>query len=329
MALGSWNFFGAWNLEFGAFAAVAAALLTGVLAAVAHDSPEHVIEALTARIKERGPTADLLWRRATEHRALQQLDPAAADLRETIRLQPRLFAAHADLARVQLQGREPKAALATLGRALALAPDDATRAPLRLVRAEVHAARGDAGAALADCELAFASTPAPAAEWFLQRSQIQQRLGRTAEAAAGLKQAFDQTGNPVLEAEWIDALLDDGQARVALERIEPQFAESRWQSSWLLRRARARLALGESVKARGDFHAAVTEINERLNDVRPEPTLLLDRGLALALLGDAAAARRDLAAARQSGADAASTWRLEFCLAATKRAEAPVEKPAR
>jgi tetratricopeptide (TPR) repeat protein len=294
----------------------------------AHDSPEHVVEALTVRIKERGPSADLLWRRATEHRALQQLKPAAVDLREAIRLQPSLLAAHADLARVQLQAGELSAALTTLDHALGLAPDEGARAPLRLVRAEVHAARGDAEKALIDCEMAFAATSAPEADWFLQRSQIQQRLGRTVEAAAGLKQGFDQTGNPVLEAEWIDALLDAGQARAALEHIEPQLAESRWQSSWLLRRARARLVLGESTKARGDLHAAVTEINERLNEVRPEPTLLLDRGLAMVLLGDATAARRDLAAARRSGVDAASTWRLETALTAKKQAEKPMERSA-
>jgi tetratricopeptide (TPR) repeat protein len=163
----------------------------------------------------------------------------------------------------------------------------------------------------------------------LQRSQLQQQLGRHDAAAAGLKQGFEQTGNPVLEAEWIDALLDAGQARVALERIEPPLAESRWRSSWLLRRGRARLALGEAVKGRGDLHAAVTEINERLNEVRPEPSLLLDRGFALALLGDAAAARRDLAVARQSGAEASSIWRLESCLSGKKETASVPVKPAR
>ena len=297
--------------------------------AAAHDSPEHVVEALTARMKERGETADLLSRRATEYRALSQLAPAARDLQAALKLQPDLFAAHADLARVQLQLREFASARATLDRAIARAPDEATRAPLRLVRAEVHAASGELNQALSDCELAFAATPAPEAEWFLQRSQLQQQLGRNAEAAVGLKQGFDQTGNPVLEAEWIDAMLDAGQTRVALARIEPQLAESRWRSSWLLRRGRARLALGEAVKGRGDLHAAVTEIDERLSAVRPEPTLLLDRGFALALLGDAAAARRDLAAARQAGAEAASTWRLESCLDRSKASASLPAKPLR
>lgn len=311
---------------------VGVALLMAALALLcprstaAHDSPEHVAAALTARMKERGETADLLWRRATEYRALSQLAPAAKDLQAALKLQPLLFAAHVELARVQLQLREFAAARATLDRALALAPDEGTRAPIHLVRAEVQAASGDLNQALADCELAFAATPTPDAEWFLQRSQIQQQLGRNDEAAAGLKQGFDQTGNAVLEAEWIDALLDAGQARVALGRIEPPLAESRWRSSWLLRRGRARLALGESVKGRGDLHAAVTEINQRLHDVRPEPSLLLDRGFALALLGDAAAARRDLIAARQAGVEAASAWRLESCLEG-KQATASLPAP--
>ena len=125
----------------------------------------------------------------------------------------------------------------------------------------------------------------------------------------------EQTASPVLEAEWIDALLDSGESRAALARIEPQLAESRCRASWLIRRARARLALDQSTRARGDLHAAVTEINGRLNPARPEVSLLAERGLALALLGDLAGARSDLASARKAGAETWVIWRLEARLA--------------
>ena len=78
--------------------------------AMAHDSPEHVIEILTARMEAVGPRADLYWRRATEHRAIGELREAAADLKKAIKLKPDYLAAYADLSRVELaQGKRRRA----------------------------------------------------------------------------------------------------------------------------------------------------------------------------------------------------------------------------
>ena len=266
-------------------------------------------------MNEKGRSADLLWRRATEHRELGALESAASDLREAIALKPDFLVARADLGRVQLRQGKSALALETLNEAVSAAADEASRATLYLTRAEIHADRGELADAAADCDRAIAVCPSPEPDWYLLRGEVLLRLGKAQDAAAGLKQGFDQTGNAVLEAEWIDAMLDAGRARAALERIEPQLAESRCQSSWLIRRARARLTLGQTARARGDLHAAVTEINERLSPSHPEMSLSLDRGLALALLGDSAGASRDLAAARKAGADTMATWRLEAQLA--------------
>ena len=46
--------------------------------------------------------------------------------------------------------------------------------------------------------------------------------------------------------------------------------------------------------------------------------MLLDRGLALALLGDLQGARSDLGAARKAGADEPARWRLESIVTAAK-----------
>jgi tetratricopeptide (TPR) repeat protein len=296
-------------------------LLAGCLpvSAPAHDSPEHVVEKLTALIKEQGRSADLLWRRATEYRELDSLESAAADLREAIALKPDFLTARADLGRVQLRQGKTDLALETLNEAVSAASDEASRAPLYLTRAEIHADRGELADAAADCERAIGACPEPEPDWYLLRGQMLLRLGKARDAAAGLKQGFDQTGSAVLEAEWIDAMLDAGQARAALEHIEPPLSQSRCRSSWLIRRARARLTLGQTARARGDLHAAVTEINGRLSPTHPEMTLLLDRGLALALLGDSTGAGRDLAAARKAGADASAARRLEAQLATKPR----------
>ena len=68
---------------------------------------------------------------------------------------------------------------------------------------------------------------------------------------------------------------------------------------------------------------AISEVDERLSAAHPDPALLLDRALALALLGDASAASRDLAVARKAGAEDSATWRLATILAAAKSGGRP------
>src|SRR5262245_19976023 len=113
-----------------------------------HDSPEHVVEMLTARMEAVGERADLLWRRATEYRALNNLGAAARDLSRAIKLQPDYLSALIDLSRVQLAQGHRRQALATVDRALKLVSDESGRAPLRMIRAEIFSETGESGKAL-------------------------------------------------------------------------------------------------------------------------------------------------------------------------------------
>jgi tetratricopeptide (TPR) repeat protein len=281
----------------------------------AHDSPEHVIEALTARIESTGADPELLWERATEYRALGNLDAAAADLKRALKARADFVIAMQDLARLELVKGNSKEALRIVNRALRVHSDDAGKAPSRMLRAEILCARGAFKEALPECELALQHATGTELDWYLTRADIQRRLGQFEQAAAGLKQAYEQTGSAVLEAEWIDAMIDAGQFAPALERVEARLTEVRCRSSWLLRRARLRLAQGATDAAHQDLHAAITEMNERLTGLTPEPALLADRCLAYALLGDAVLARRDLQTARKLGADAILLRRAETALA--------------
>lgn len=280
----------------------------------AHDSPEHVIEALTVRMEAVGRQADLLWERATEYRALGDLAAAESDLKQALKVRPDFVVALQDLARLELTRGNTKQASRTINRALRLASDEAGRAPSRMLRAEVFCARGEFARALEDCDAALLHATGAELDWYLTRAELQRRLGKFEAAAAGLKQAFDRTGSAVFEAEWIDAMIDAGQYAQAIERIEPRLAEVRCQSSWLLRRARVRLARGETSAAHQDLRTAISELNVRLAGVMPEPSLLADRSFAYALLGDAVLARRDLEAARKQGADASMLRRIEAAL---------------
>src|SRR5204862_845038 len=117
------------------------------------------------------------------------------------------------------------------------------------------------------------------------------------------------TGCAVLEEECIDAMIDGGHPKAALKQIETELRDSRWRSSGLIRRARVRLALGETKAAQRDLHAALKELNSRLLPSAPELTLIIDRGIANALLGDRSAAAEDLARGRRLSPDPVSLCR--------------------
>ena len=287
---------------------------------VAHDSPSHVIDGLTARIEADPKRADLYWRRATEYRVLSRLPEAARDLQKALRLEPGFLSAVLDLSRVELAQNQTRRALATVNRALAMVPasDSAGRAPVRMLRAEILSARGDWTGALADCDAAIQEAGTHELDWYLARSQIHFQTGRIKEAVQGLKEGVDLTGSAVLEVEYIEALIDAGEFQEAATRIEPMLAESRWQSAWLVRRARVRIGRGDITAAQSDLLAALRELRLRLSGPQPDYSLLLQRGMAHALLGDIPQAERDLRRARDLGAaagDPVAVRRLEAAVA--------------
>jgi len=294
---------------------VACAVGMPAFLATGHESPEHVIEMLTARIEAVGPRADLYWRRATERRALGQLDEASQDLRKAIKLKPDFLSAYADLSRVQMAQGKRRRAISTVDSALQQLKEDSERAPFLMLRAEIYSESDELEKALADCDRALNARGTVEVDWYLTRSQIQCRLGRFAEAARGLQWGFERTGSAVLEVEAIDAMIDAGWYSKALVKIEPMLADARWQGSWLVRRGRVRLGSGKISEGHEDLLAAIRELNSRLQSRQPDLFLLADRGLAYALLGDATLARHDLGTAKKLGGDAWTLRRLEVALA--------------
>lgn len=281
----------------------------------AHDSPEHVIEILTARMEAVGRRPDLLWRRATEYRAINLLDEAALDLKAALKLDANYLQALSDLCRVQQMQGKRRQAMSTINRALRKVRSDAERAPLWMLRGELLRDNGEFEKALADCDRALRHSSGRELEWYLTRSELQCKLGKFNEAVAGLKHGFELTGSAVLDVECVDALIEACRFEEALEKIGPALEDSRWQSSWLIRRARVELGQGKIAAAHADLLAAVRELNLRLNSTRPDYGLLAARGLAYALLGDLLLAQRDLEQARKQGADVWTLRRLEVALA--------------
>lgn len=271
-----------------------------VIPSFAHDGPEHDIEELTERISKEGASADLLLQRAVEYQVIKNIPAAIKDLEHAEQLEPGVPAILRELGRAYFAVGKTNEALNTVTRGLGTDATGADRAALLMVRSDILRPRKEFEKALEDADAAVKEYPNNV-DWYLERSQLQALLKRTKERVAGLEQGIKETGSGLLQIEWIDALLDDGQHAKALEKIEAELASSRIQSSWLIRRAKVRLATKQTDAAKTDLEAALKELNSRMSGSAPDPSLLADRGLAQELLGDHDAAHKDYTRAKDRG----------------------------
>ena len=277
---------------------ICAVALFASFTVMAHDSPEHEIEALNKKIAATGATAELLARRATEWRALGKYDEASRDLQKALLIKSNSIPLILEYASVELERGNVCAASEVIQRGLARA-HETEQAPMRMMMAEVLERTGAHDQALAECEKAMAGGE-PQLEWHLTRARLMCRLGRHAQAATALKVAYEKTPNVVLEIEWIEAMIDAGQYAKAMERVTKYVERGRWRSAWLIRMARAELGLNRRQAAQANLAAALAELEQRINPAKVDATLLADRAMALLLRGDREAAAKDMERIRES-----------------------------
>ncbi len=292
--------------------ATAALLLaiTPFTRAIAHEGPEHEIEELTARLAADGETSEVLVDRAIEYVLLGRIPEATRDLERAVQLDPTSLDALREFGRVQFLGGKTDDAVATVTRALALPNEEpVARGGLLILRAEFLRSGDRVRPALDDCNAALRLHRANP-EWYLLRSDLQRCLKLGRKRLAGIEEGLTHTGAGILEIERVEALLDERRFRDALKWIEPELESSRIQCRWLIRRARARIGLGQKAAAEGDLRTALNEMDRLLDPTRPDATLLLDQATALALLGDWDAARRVHAMAKERGIDPEMTRRI-------------------
>lgn len=281
----------------------------------AHDGPEHDIEELTERIEKEGASADLLLQRAVEYQVIKNVAAAIKDLEQALQLEPGTPAVLRELGRAYFATGKTNEALSTVSRGLASDIKGAERASLLMVRSEILRPRKEFEKALEDANEAIKEHPTNV-EWYLDRSQLQAILKKTKERVAGIEEGIQQTGSGLLQIELVDALIADGQHKAALEKIETELAASRLQSSWLIRRAKVRLAEKQTAAAKVDLEAALKELNARLSGTNSDPSLLVDRGVTYELLGDGDSAHKDYTRAKDRGL--ADEW-INERIAATKK----------
>lgn len=266
----------------------------------AHDGPEHEIDELTARIKDEGETPDLLLQRAIEFNVLNRGVEAVKDLERALEFDTHSAVMQRELSRAYFSIAKTNEALDTASRGLKNASEGPEKASLLILRCEIYRARREYQKALDDADKAIREYP-DNAECYLTRSLLQQQLGLKSERIKGLDDGIKETGSGLLEAEWIDALIDGGKTDLALEKIEAELKDARLRSSWLIRRAKVRLAIQKNDEAKADLKEALRELNERLSRGAHDPLLLADRGQAQDLLGNREEAKKDYEQARNKG----------------------------
>lgn len=268
--------------------------------ACAHDGPEHDIEELTERIREEGESAHLLLQRAIEYAVIRKNTEALKDLERALHFEPQSALILRELAKAYLATDKTNEASDTIKRAIKNSEPGAELGSAHMIQSDIRRARRDYGSALDAANLAIAEH-ADSVEWYLTRSQLQQQLGLKKERIAGLDDGVKSTGSGLLETEWLDALIDGGKADVALARIQTELEDARLKSTWLLRRAKVRLAQNKKEAAKADLEAALKEINDRLGRSTPDPLMLMDRGQIQELLGNKEEAKKDYEAAEKKG----------------------------
>ncbi len=286
------------------FSAILVIMLILPQTAIAHDGPEEVTASLNAAILKSGPTADLLFRRACEFRAMRDYKHAAADLGYALRLDSSMEIARLDLARLQLQllksPSAPGRGASAVGEPLKTiepllnSKDASIRIASLALRGEIQLAAGNWSSAIEDLSVALEHRPE--VQWYLWRAEAQQSSNQHVACVEGLRAADAATQSPVIKAALCDALIEavehvtvsDTTSAELIEEatsiINLELSTSRLKSAWQIRHAELFLVCGHRQLAEPELHAAIEELNARLQTERPDPALVRDHARAVKLL---------------------------------------------
>ena len=285
-----------------------AVLIFALGAASAHESPEHTIHALNARTKL---TPAQLYQRALAHRAIHEPEEAIRDLQAAISSEPGNLGYRLELCEAQLAAGEATEARHTADHALTLATSEDQRAGVQILRAQSYQLERKPKQALAATQRAFQEVPKGEIEWILLRSECQRALGLHQERIDALTEGLKNHPSAVIQTHRLDALIDASEFSAALKEIEQELANRRWKSSYLVKRARCLIGLGDEEDVKTALRSALGEIAARLNPERPDLFLLVDQGFAYALLGQQTKAESSLKLLKQNDAPACMTARLQ------------------
>ncbi|QDS96494.1 Tetratricopeptide repeat protein [Roseimaritima multifibrata] len=271
------------------------AVLVAASTSLAHDGPHDVIARLSEKISVQGPTADLLFRRACEYRALRDYQSAKNDLRHALRLDPTSEFTQIELIRLQLAGGESTDLLPQVD-ALLDSRDTAVRTAGHAIRGEIFLAQQQWQAAIAEFDIALKNHRSEI-QWYLWRAEAQRKSGQTELQIHDLRRAYEFTASPVLQAALCDALIADADRNLAQKderasasraeafaMIEQKLRDSRLKSAWRIRKAEVLLLSDDHAAANRELDKAIAELDARLATPHPDPMLVQDRLKAMHLM---------------------------------------------
>jgi tetratricopeptide (TPR) repeat protein len=235
-------------------AALTALVGSGPLA-MGHPAHEHVRERLDDRLAA-APAAMQFVERGDLSRAQGRWREAEADYRRALEMEPDAWAAHFGLARALAAVGDDAAALEAVAAGQTRSRAPAETGAFRAVAAEVHERRGELAAA-ADAWQAAVASPRAEIDWHLAYARVLQRQGRAADARAALARACACNPSEALRRAWLETVVDAGDAATAEPLIAAGLSAARRPGTWLLLRARLRLAQGRHAEAAADARQAL------------------------------------------------------------------------
>ncbi len=265
------------------FSVLLIGLLAGLHSSHGHDSPSHRIDALTDRIDEDGPRAELLIERGFEFNALGDWSSAAVDFEAALILSPSSWAALMGCAEAYSRlGRwEEVITLAHSGIAYQETP--ARQAPFYALLARSRMEKKQWKQASEAWKRAMDSSN-PEIDWYLGQSETLYQLQEYNQQVQALAEARERNPSVVLYRAWLEALVNSGRWEQAMAEVNRELSKARWKSSWLLLRARIHRVMERKEDQINDAKAALNEIQSRLHPDRPDPQLVREQNQALTLL---------------------------------------------
>ncbi len=271
--------------------------------ALSHHDTKALIEQLSKRINSGESTAENYYRRAIEYRVLGQLKEAENDLRIALQRNANFTLARREITRILSKQGQHKLAILSAEKVITTATTQREKSSAMILLARMLLNAGEPLEAIKYSSTAFKLNPNGKLEWYLLHARLLGELKRDNERPEILHKGYLLTGSIVLRNTWIDSLLECKKYETALPIIEKELISSRLKSSWKLRRAKAYIGIGKINDAMNDLRMCLKELDQRIHPKKPDMTLIADRGMANALLGNIEAAKNDLSHLIHIGAE--------------------------
>ena len=271
--------------------------------ALSHHDTKALIEQLSKRINSGESTAENYYRRAIEYRVLGQLKEAKNDLRIALQRNENFILARREITRILSKQGQHKLAILSAEKVITTATTQREKSSAMILLARMLLNAGEPLEAIKYSSTAFKLNPNGKLEWYLLHARLLGELKRDNERPEILRKGYQLTGSIVLRNAWIDSLLECKKYETALPIIEKELISSRLKSSWKLRRAKAYIGIGKINDAMNDLRMCLKELDQRIHPKKPDMTLIADRGMVNALLGNIEAAKNDLSHLIHIGAE--------------------------